>query len=425
MKGNVGYKKKDIRYAPSRRKVLKLANALFRLLDRFDGRILALDEEKLIRKARKKTGLYDFGDDAFREPLQLLCENSRTGRPMTAVGRIALQEDILRRLKNKLRIEAFLKAHPKVLEQEVRTPIFITGAPRTGTSLLQRLLAADPASRSLRSWEMADPVPPPSPETFTTNPRFKKDKLRWAFLNYAAPNLITIHEAGPDIPEECISLMANNFTSMWFLASMEAYEYFHWLQKLDLTENYRFHKRQLQLLQWNFPENIRWVLKSPWHANGLEWLMQVYPDVRIVQTHRDMSEVLPSYFSLMLATLGIFYEELDHMAVADKWTEIIACNMEKGLAARKKKEEQGGSPPIFLDVLYTDLVADPIGTIEKLYEKSGFELSGEAVDRMRRYLEENPQHKHGKHRYSLEQFGLTAVGVQERFRSYHEQFLGI
>jgi hypothetical protein len=407
-------------HKPYRPRTLKIADALVRFLDRFGGRTLALDAEKIMRKAQKKTGLTDFGENSFREPLEILCNHSRNGRPLSAFGRLMAVDNILYRLMNRLKIEAELKAHPEILDEKIERPIIIAGLARTGTTLLQRLLDQDPANRSPRNWEMNDPVPPPEPSTYETDPRIKTDRRRWGLLSYGLPVFNAIHEVGANLPDECLSLMANDFVSGWFVIGTDS-DYLPWYLETDLKKAYRLHKRQLQLLQWKFPP-VRWVLKSPWHLCGLDDMISAYPGARVIQTHRDPLQALPSVASYMLNFRSLCYNQVDPKAIGEEWLDLTTLWFQRGMAAREKLERRKDSPAVFQDVYYAKLVADPIGTVEKLYHAFGMDLTGEAEIRMKRYLKNNPKDKHGSHIYSLAQFGLDRETVWKRFAPYYERF---
>lgn len=409
------------RYKSKRRLIFKAADAVVAILDRMGKRTMALDPDKLIAKARKQTGLHDFGDDSFREPLRILCAHTHGDKPLTILGRIILKGDILNRLKNKLRIHAEIKAHPEILEQPMPHPIIIVGLPRTGTTLLQRLLAEDPDSRTLRSWEMIDPIPLPEPETFNTDPRIKKDTIRWNLYNWAVPHRM-MHETGPTLPEECFSLMANDLISLWFYPAIDSTEYLQWFQGLDHTHTYRLHKRQLQLLQSKWPAGIHWVLKTHWHFYGLEWLLKVYPDARIVMTHRDLAKVIPSNASLITAVRSGFYKEVNPVAISNAYLDLFSSYFDRGLKARDNEEKRPGSKAIFYDLYYRDFTADPLAAVEKLYAKFKLELTPNTLERMRRFLAETPQHKLGKHKYTLEQFDLDEETLRRRFAVYYKRF---
>lgn len=413
-------KEKKIVYKPNRPVSAKIANAIFRFLDQFGGRTLAQYEEKVIEKARKKTGFHYFGDDSFREPLRILCELTRGDKILTAAGRMLFRESILGRLMNKLKIHAEISAHPEILEEEIKEPIFIGCLPRTGSTLLHRLLAQDQAHRAPLSWETSEPAPPPEPDTYETDPRIKKGDQIWKLLYYVAPFMKIVHESGGNYPEECFFLMNNDLLSWWF-AVLTGDEYLDYLLNMDYTIAYRLHKRQLQLLQWKFPKK-RWVLKTPSHLYGLSGLLAVYPDARFVHMHRNPLETLASIASLHTKVRGAFFEEVDPAAVGAEWLDLGLKYYERGIAAREKEEQRKGSAAIFHDVLYPDLVADPIGTVDKLYRAFGLEFSTETEARMKRYLEENPQHKHGKHYYTLEEFDLDEKEIRKQYGPLCERF---
>ncbi len=413
-------KESKIHFKPYRPGAFKIISSIIRFLDRFGGRTLAQDEEKLIRKARKKTGLQDFGDDSFREPLRILCELTRSGKVMSAAGRLLMKDTLLGSLMNKLKIQAEISAHPEILEEQIREPIIILGLPRTGSTPIQRLLALDPGFRTPRNWEMSGPVPPPEPETYETDPRIDKEDKNWKFLYYLIPSLKAIHESSGNMPEECIQMMRNDLISWWFIL-VTGDEYVDWLLDQDFTLAYQLHKRQLQLLQWKFPKK-RWLLKAPTHIYGLSEMLQVYPDARVVQLHRDPFEVLPSVASLFTHMRGALYEEIDPAAIADEWLHLGVKLVERGIEVREKEKKKKDGTVLFHDILYPDFMADPIKSVRKMYSALGIELNPEAEGNMRRYFDENPQGKHGKHRYNLEQFGLDAKEIKKLYGPYCKRF---
>jgi hypothetical protein len=408
-------------YKPYRRLVAIIADSIIRFLDRFGGRTLAQYEEKAIENARKKTGLQNFGDDSFREPLRILCEVTRSSSKVTTfAGRMLYKENIVGRLMNKLKIQAEIDAHPEILKEEIKEPIIIGGLPRTGSTILQRLLAEDPAHRSPLSWEANAPAPAPDPAAHAKDPRIKKDKRFWSLITYFTPMMKIMHPSGALEAEECLLLMNNDLISWWF-AIINGDEYLDFLLDMDYVWPYRLHKRQLQLLQWKFPKK-RWVLKTPSHIYGLSGLLEVYPDLRFVHIHRDPLEALPSIASLYTKVRSTFFEKVDPEAVGAEWFDIGLKYYGRGTPVREEEEKRKSSAAKFHDVLYHDLLADPIGTIEQLYRAFGLELSHEAAQGMKRYLKENPQNKYGKHNYTLEEFGLDEQKIKEKYGPYCERF---
>lgn len=402
-------------------RLLKAADRLVLALDKEKKFFLGLDEEKIIAKAVRQTGLSDFGDDSLWEPLEILCRHTRSGKKMTFLGRLNSYDNVLRRLKNRLKMEALFKTHREILAEEIRRPIFIIGLPRTGTTLLQRLLARDPANRVLYNWEMAEPVPPPAPETFHSDGRIRRDKLRWSLLNYSAPGFKAIHESGADVPDECVALMANDLNSIWFNIGIDCREYLEWVHCRCSEDIYRRHRRQLQLLQWRFPE-VRWVLKTPYHLYGLEALLKVYPDACVIHTHRHPFQVMPSISSLFSTMRGVMQMDVNRREVAQECLEMLGRWMDKGLAAREREEKRPGSQARFIDLDFRELVKDPEGALERIYACFGIEFSAGARRRMEEYLREYPRNKYGKHVYTLEEFGLEREAIRRRFSPYLEAY---
>jgi hypothetical protein len=393
---------------------LKWANVIVRGLDRLKGsRLFALEEEALIREAVQETGLHDLGDEAFLEPLRILCEGSRTGRPLSAFGRLCLRSDILTRLKNRLKIEGDLWLHPEILEEEIEAPIFILGLPETGMTLLHRLLALDPSNRTPRLWETFEPSPPPHRISYRTDPRIARTAKKLKIVDHAIPKLRTLYELDAELPEECIALMANDLVSWWFALLLDD-GYVHWLDEQDLTRAYRLHRRQLQLLQWHCRAD-RWVLKSPWHLHGLEWLLRVYPDARIIMTHRDPLEAMTSYTGLVTTLRAAFYGSAESCEIA-RWLAEEVSEWVDGAMQIRRATETNGQGIAFMDVLYTDLTVNPLTTIERIYEWLGLELTRAVRKRIQVHLRNHPGRRRRRRGHSREPFGLEDLEAQRTLR---------
>lgn len=404
-------------FVPYRPSLLAVSDQLVKLGDRLFGGVLQMDANKLIDKARRKTGLEDFGDDAFREPLDLICELSNTG--LSAFGRLFMRSSCVNNLTNKLKINAEIASHPEILTEEIRRPIFILGLPRTGSTFLHRLLAQDPSSRVLMAWEASEPVPPPERETLEHDPRIRKANAKYTISNYVMPALKAIHETGATLPEECIELMANELVSFTYYTYFQ--EYGEWYHRQDLTMSYRSHKRQLQLLQWKHRRD-RWLLKSPAHLFGLASLLAVYPDARIIQTHRDPADVIPSCASLVAIIRAALFNVIDPEDIGPVTAEKMNLGLRRGLEARLTEERRPDSRALFHDVHYPDLIDDPMAVVRKIYERFDLELSESTLQRFTQYATNNMQHRYGKHPYSIERFGLNIPGIQTQFDWYYDHF---
>jgi hypothetical protein len=380
-----------------------------------------VDAENLLGRVRRRTGLDHFGDSPILEALPVIVDSLNRQPSVTTVGRIFFRHILEHRLCNRLQIEAAISTDPTISDQPIERPVFIAAPPRSGTTLLHRLLALDPSNRTPRQWEMDQPVPPPRRKSYRNDPRIRRIGRDIALLSWLAPSFKTIHELGADQPEECINLFANDLASIWFLIGFDLPEYHEWLHHVDQVQLYRSHRRQLQLLQSEYRCN-RWVLKAPAHLFGLDGLLQVYPDARIIQTHRDISSCVASIASLFLSMRGAFHDQIDAAALGTEVLELMERWIGRAMAVREQAEQDPGSTTLFVDVDYRELVTKPLATVRRVYDQLSIRLEDSVEKDMRRFLECNRQHKNGLHRYSLEQFSITEADVQRRLSRYRKRF---
>jgi hypothetical protein len=373
--------------------------------------------ERLLNKAASKTGLSDWGDHEFMKPLQLLLKPRTDRYKLTFFGEKMIIHNVMRCLKNRLLIQKELKAHPEIRNEPIQKPLFITGLPRTGTTLLQNLLAQDPNSRTLLFWEALEPAPAPEPATHETDPRVKKAKILLKIFLILHPSYKTAYNLDAKKPAECLGLLANTFVKAGPLFYSVA-DYQRGLDWGDAELAYREYKQQLQILQWKFPKK-RWVLKAPAHLGELDTILKVFPDANIILTHRNLKEVLPSLTSLFMMSRkpsNRFGKEQLSLAMQEHaW--IIGNMINKALSVRNEQNESH-----FIDICYKDLTMDPIQTVKKIYEYFHYPYSVEFEARIQQWLKENPQGKHGRHNYSIYQKLLTDQMIEDNFSKYNEQF---
>jgi hypothetical protein len=253
------------------------------MLNRLGLRLVSLDEQHLLDAARRATGLDDFGDADFREPLRRLLDALESEADLTLLGRIAAHRDLHGLLTNRLWLVEDRKQNPGIAAERIVAPIFIVGLPRTGSTALHHLLAQDPDTRAAQAWEVMYPSPPPTRATYETDPRIARaaGQLRW--LDWLAPDFKTIHPVGARLPLECIAIMSASFLAARFQTTYNVPSYEAWLATQDMRPAYAFHRRFLQHLQWRAP-GARWVLKAPSHVFAFDALLDTYPDARILQT---------------------------------------------------------------------------------------------------------------------------------------------
>lgn len=416
--GDNGQKSRVVRRVLFRQRLLAVFNAFGRVFPQNGSAFPTLGEPALLEKAGRLTGLDDFGDESFREPLGILLQALHTDARLNLVGRIAAHNDVLRLLCNRLRLVDDRKKHPAIPDQIISRPLFITGLPRSGSTLLHALLAQDPALRAPATWEVMYPSPPPERARIHSDPRLARTARDLKWLELLMPDFKRVHLIDARLPQECIAItemafMSYVFESMFFLSP-----YRQWHEDVDKVPAYEFHRGFLQHLQWRCPGS-RWVLKAPCHLMALEALFQVYPDAGIIMTHRDPVKVLGSCTSFTEVLRSPFTDVVDRKTIGvdvrDRW--------EKGshLAVRFRQDREVLSGRFF-DIMYLDFIRDPIGLIRSLYEHFEMHLTNAAEEAMLRFLTANPQHKHGVHRYALEDYGLDPVAERRRFQFYMDYF---
>jgi len=378
-----------------------------------------LDETLLLEEAVRNTGLSDFGGDAFRTPLRIFLDSLEKEAQLNLIGRILARGDILNLLENRLRMADARKRHPEIGEAQIRQPIFITGLPRTGTSILHELLAQDRKHRVPLTWEVRYPCPPPETATYDTDPRIEKADQEIRFWNLVAPEYVTMHELGAKIPVECIVLMMREFLSDHLSGLHQVPTYAAWLAQADKRPAYRSHREMLQLLQWRAPRE-RWVLKAPSHMASLDALLAIYPDARIIQTHRDPLKVMGSVASILYATAWVRSDAVDARRIL-QWFGGASCAALLDNAARVRDSGLADAKQFF-DVRYHALVSDPFDTIAGIYEHFGLAYTADAEARMRAYLAAKPKDQHGAHQYSFADTGFGLETERRRFAAYQQRY---
>ncbi|HEY2510935.1 MAG TPA: sulfotransferase [Polyangiaceae bacterium] len=374
-----------------------------------------LSEEGLLALAAERTGLSDFGEDGFREGLRALLAMYTTTARLTPEGRKATQRRLVELLANRTLVARAFQEHPEIRGRAVRSPMYLTGLPRTGTSALFNVLGADPSSRPLLYWEGKHPDPLRPPAAGGEDPRLSALREAIARAQKKNPEFTKIHEVHADAPEECIQLLAHTLGGVQMGIEPLLSPYREWFERQDLRAPYAYYADLLRLVDWQRPGK-RWLLKSPAHLWALDVLVEMFPDACIIQTHRDPIPVVASYCSMMFAMMR-GREGVDRLELGPTVLEYLARSAERGMAARDRSD-----PRRFVDVRYRDFVKDPLGTVAEIYDVFRLELTPAAEKAMRGHVESHPQNKHGTHDYSLEEFGLTPERVRKRLAGYIERF---
>jgi len=371
--------------------------------------------DALVEQACGATGLSAFDSESFREGLErLLGEINRNPPPAHAIERFS--GSVVAALATRLKVTEYLRQRPELLERPIERPVFVMGVPRTGTTLLSNLLATDPARRSPLTWEIDDPVPPPSTATLFSDPRALARLEAERRMLEARPEMGKYYRNSAIYPNECMFFMQSDFKALVWEARGKLPEYRDWLcNEADLHSTYQYHRRFLELLQAEAPGT--WNLKMPSHALWIRTLLDVYPDARLVWTHRDPLAAVGSFCSIISLSHQAFTAAVDYEWIGSNCSWQAQLHADRIMDAREALGEER-----IVDVHYADLVNDPIGEMRRLYGALGDAFTPEVEARMQAWLDENPQQKFGRHEYKLAQYGLSPDSVRPLFERYLSRY---
>lgn len=386
------------------------------------GAATSFDAESLLAEARRRTGLADFGDPRFREPMERLLSSLDHEARLTESGRAAQRERITGSLVTRLSAEALIAQHPAIADEKLEAPLVIVGPTRSGTTRLHRMLSVDPRHFTVLWWENRSPVPRAGTDWRRDDPRIDEAREEVRQVLTAAPQMKAIHPWDPMGPDEDALLCEHAFLSYVPESSVHVPSYRDWMQDEDVTPAYQFLARMLRVLQWQKRERgergLRWVLKTPQHLGFIDPFCRVFPDARIVQTHRDPLSAVPSAASMYSTLWQITSDEVDLTAVGRQCRDRLELDLSRYLAFRARE-----APDRVFDVWYDEMERDSIAPIERLYAWLGTPFLPETRSALERWLVENAREKRPPHRYTFETFGLSRDDLLTRFADYRERFI--
>jgi hypothetical protein len=382
---------------------------------------IRFDPETLLAAASAKTnGLSDFGEPSFREGLAVFCRSLETEARLSPLGRQLLQQKILELLGNRLGIEDWYRRHPEIGRETLAPPLVIVGLPRTGTTLLQRMLACDPQFYSMPWWESRYPVPFPGESLQAPEQRIAQARAEVRQMIEAMPKLLSIHPMDADQADEEVMLMEHSF-----IAALNSYAYvpgyMAWLAQADERPAYAYLVRMLKFLQWQKRQRgivaQRWVLKAPHHLLRMHLLLETFPGVRVIQTHRDPLETIPSIASFLHTLWCIYSDEAEPGAAGREWSALMARALAHTMAVRDT------APQRFFDVQFIDTVKRPLEVVRDIYAFAGLKLTPRAESAMHHWLEVNRRGTRAAHEYSSETFGLDPEQLKCDFAEYRRRYV--
>jgi hypothetical protein len=379
---------------------------LFGPVARTAGFFPKITDPKIFRELEAELGRTDRSSAWVREGRTVRLKSFENDAKLSFFGALAVRAQLRKCFKNTLEFDRLIEEHPEIEKEEIRRPLFVVGWPRTGTTLLQRLLCLHQDARYIPVWEAYSILAEEHGRTLDMRLRRRRARRAMNLLKWVAPQLNAMHPMNLDDPDECYHLFRNYYAmpAGWDFAYLPSY--WEWFRQQSAVPAYKAHKKQLQILQW-YDRRGHWVLKSPQHLAGLPALMQVYPDARIIYTHRDPAEAMGSYCSLVAVAWGMTSDAVNLRRVADY---VLTT------AAYSQKIARETLPSIPKDQIYhvdyRDLTRNPKKTVATAYEHLGYPRDEGLGDRMDRWLQPDRPSGRKPHKYDLSDFGLTAEGVR-------------
>ena len=376
--------------------------------------VVPLDPDELLSLARRSTGLEDIGDELWLESFRRRVCSIDTDSQAHLLGRLLARAEVLRVLQTNLRLRAAWAETPAILDEPIEQPVFVVGAPRTGTTILLELLALDPALRAPISWEAQHPLPLGDGDDRELRMSLAEAEHElWADIQ---PELMTLHELRSDLPCECVHFMALDFAAGYWGMQYDTPGYDAWAaeQPALTARTYAGHRRFLQTLQHGGAPRP-WLLKTPGHLATLTHLFAEYPDAIVVHTHRDPLKFVASAASTTRMLRWLRSDAVDPLVQGQLAEHGFGFMLTNTMALRRS----GAVPDErFVDSPYKDLIADPVAAIRKIYEKMQRDWPAGHDERIAGYLRDKPRGKFGKHEYRFEDYGLDPAGIRETYAAY-------
>jgi len=378
-------------------------------------------QDLLVTAVQRSGGLSNFGDPTFKPALEILVDSINQEGKLSATGAHIFSERLIESLVTRLTFEQQLKQHPEILDEPLHNPVFIIGLPRTGTTMLHRVLASDSRFYTPLWWEVRFPVPIPGVAADGEDPRIALARAEVKMMLDAMPELLTMHPIDAELPDEEVVLMEHSFLSaMYAYANIPTYT--RWLGEQDTTPAYTYLKKQLQFLQWQKRQRgqqaERWILKSPHHIHAMDALFTVFPDAKVIQTHRDPLETIPSMSSFAHTIWNIYSDQADPRDAARLWSAKFARGMGDAIKVRERMPDDR-----FLDVWYLDAVKAPVEVAKTIYPFINMPLTRTAERQMHDWVNQNQREQRAPHLYSLEKMGLSKDQLERDFKQYRERYI--
>ena len=376
----------------------------------------ALDQ--LHELVAKEVGSSDFGADDYLPGLRVLLQSMDYDPHFTERGRRYAWGTVVGVLKGRAYALKSMADNPGFSRHAITNPVVITGIPRTGTTALHKLMAVDERFQGLQTWLLDTPMPRPPKGSWNRYPAFHRTAAILEARYKAAPLKRAAHHVVAEEVDECCLVLRQSFVSNLWTCGWSAATYDAWWQCQSEAASYRHYYRCLQLIGSNEPEK-RWLVKNPGHIDNLDLLFATFPDARVIQTHRDPAQAVPSLCALLMQLHPIIeegrYEQRAHNMLARevaKWAKAVS---------KADRVRQSHAPQV-VDVIHGDFHRNPMAVIERIYIFIGMELTPQVRSAMEQRITDDPERQHGVHRYQVADFGLSEDEIRARFGDYIDRF---
>ena len=376
------------------------------------GTEIKLEKDNLIKAARANTGLNDFGKQFWDEPLDRMLDSINNEAQLHPLGRFISKKRLVNLLSVRLRAEDYFKKHPEIIEQPLYPVMVIIGLQRTGTTKLHRMMASDPNTRALLSWEALNPAPMDG-DIKSGDERIKMARMSEKALKIMSPGFFAIHPVEHLAPEEDVLLLDYTFLSTTPEATMHVPSYATWLENTDQSYGYEYAVKLMKLLQWQRPAK-QWVLKTPHHLEFLDLAEKYFNNVQFIWTHRNVYEAIPSFLSMVAFARVLFSNKVDPNVVGTHWVKKIGYMLSKALDYREKNNHVEK----FIDVSYEELVEDSMGVMKNIYRRRNLDFTADLKRTFEITEQTNPKGKYGQHIYKLDDFGINEDDIDKHTKEY-------
>lgn len=373
---------------------------------------------QLMDRARTATGLSDFGPDHFLEPLEVLTHAMREEADLNARGIAVHGERLINALENRLRRIELMKRHPEIACQEVDVGVVIVGLPRTGSTMLQRLLAASPKATATYWWETIFPLPRGEISTEEIAARKADAEVLARSLVETSSGFEAIHPMDALAHDEELTLIEQSFVSNIPESMLYVPSYGEWLLKADQTAAYGELTEWLKILQWQNPARAgqKWVLKSPHHLTAVQTVLDTFPNAVIAMTHRRIEHVMGSWYSMVASLTGGNTDTDFASRQAAHWTQRLERNLVDMFAAREQAEDR------FVDIHYRRLLEKPLACARDVFSSAGIPVDSADEAAWSGWLESNKRDNRPSHKYDVADFGISTADLQRDFAFYSDRF---